>query len=504
MISPLVERFLEQVRQRPGQEAVVLGRRSLTYAGLAARMLVCSDHLRSRGVGVGDRVLLFVPPGPELYALLLATWRVGAVAVFVDAWTSRHRLGRVVALTSPRLFVGVPKAHLLRLLDAEVRRVPASLWWYGRGGSPDRRPPAEVSAESTALVTFTTGSTGAPKGADRSHRFLLAQHRTLLRTLATRPGSRDLATLPIFGLHDLAAGATCHLAPIDPARPDRFDVEAFNAQLRRSDTSAGSPAVYLSAARRMERPDPTIEARIHLGGAAVFPETIATLSKAYPNARWEAVYGSTEAEPIAVMDGQELAKWSGAFERGLPAGRPSPDISVRILSPCDGPLEASTERELDLLEVRPGEIGEIAVAGAHVLTRYWNDPEAELRHKIRTDERIWHRTGDAGRLDSDGRLYLHGRISERIQQGGRVHYPLDFERRLRSLEGVDAGCLVSRGETVVVAVQPLAGRDRAMLRARLEAMPWPFPVQIVLCAIPRDPRHRSKLDTALLRRRLGI
>src|SRR5690606_12400836 len=125
------------------------------------------------------RVLLFIPMSIDLYVALLGVMHAGATAVFVDAWADRRRLDAAVAAARPDLFVGPPKAHLLRLISPSVRRLSRT-WMAGGPAFPLRRderaaiPPATADGDSPALVTFTTGSTGAPKAAARTHRFLWA------------------------------------------------------------------------------------------------------------------------------------------------------------------------------------------------------------------------------------------------------------------------------------------------------------------------------------------
>src|SRR5262249_60888750 len=129
-----------------------------------------------RGVAAGDCVLLFVPMSIDLYVALLAVLHCGAVAVFVDAWAGRARLDAAIAAARPRAFIGIPKAHLLRLASPALGAVPIALL-YHRSWFPLERwmradraqAAAALESASPALVTFTTGSTGRPKAAARSH-----------------------------------------------------------------------------------------------------------------------------------------------------------------------------------------------------------------------------------------------------------------------------------------------------------------------------------------------
>src|SRR5438552_1303339 len=130
---------------------------------------------RGRGIGPGSRVLLFVPMSVDLYVALLACFHLGAAAVFLDAWSDRRRLDGAIAAARPDAFVSTPRAHLLRLVSPALRRVPLKLLlsdtarWGEIGGA--RLAPAAVDPEEPALITLTTGSTGVPRVAARSHGF---------------------------------------------------------------------------------------------------------------------------------------------------------------------------------------------------------------------------------------------------------------------------------------------------------------------------------------------
>jgi acyl-CoA synthetase (AMP-forming)/AMP-acid ligase II len=157
--------------------------------------------------------------------------------------------------------------------------------------------------------------------------------------------------------------------------------------------------------------------------------------------------------------------------------------------------------------VAAGEVGEIVVSGDHVLTAYLGDPEANRSHKIRDGSVTWHRTGDAGRLDPEGRLWLMGRVKRRVLRRGQTWWGLPAELRALRVEGVRHAAYLGRpdpelGQAAVLCVEIEKGRLGEGARERLLAAVAPHPVDELhaLQQIPRDPRHRSKTDTdALLR-----
>lgn len=501
MISPLIETLLAQAAKLGDTPAIIEERRSISFAALLLRTRRWAARLKTKGVGNGDTVLVFVTPGIELYALLLAIWWRGAIAVFADAWTTRHRLAQVIQRTQPALFVGVPRARALALLVPELRRVPAiSTWFLTR--LPDVKmasEPVSVDADQTALVTFTTGSTGEPKGADRSHRFLMTQHHTLLKALGEIPPGPELVTLPVFLLHALASGRTSLLAPIPHSQPGQHDPRRLLQFIHRHKPAsvAASPAVYQRLTDFMKRRGYQYAAPIHLhiGGALVMPENMAALRQAFPNARLTAVYGSTEAEPIALIDGDELAALnSDDCLNGVPVGKLFPGARVQIIPINAGIGPTCSEANWQALCQPLGVAGEICVTGPHVVRRYFRQPEATQGTKIQVADTTWHRTGDAGCLDTDGGLRIMGPVSHSFEANGERWYGFPLALQLESLPGAARAAVVVTDRGPVYCVEPESGADCTRLSAILYGLDLPSCDQLWFGPIPRDPRHNSKVD----------
>jgi hypothetical protein len=204
--SSNVTSVLRDVANRlPHRAALVLGREAVTFSELWERIDRTSVGLRRAGLAAGDRAIVMIPMSIDLYVAMLALLKIGAVAVFVDPWIGRRQIAAFAAFAAPRGFLGIAKSHLLRLLDPRLRRIPVTVTTGFRLGplpaaldlrALEREPGdgaiAEVEAEASALITFTSGSSGEPKGANRTHRYLLAQGAALAAELPLRPGDVDM------------------------------------------------------------------------------------------------------------------------------------------------------------------------------------------------------------------------------------------------------------------------------------------------------------------------
>ena len=498
-MNNVADLLFRQAAAEPRRTALVQGRRSLDYAQLAANVRKRAKFYRDRGLRDGDRVLVFVPMSIALYEILLALFRIGCTAVFLDSWADRARMDAALRAAGCRGFIGIPKSFLLLLRSRELRRVPVKLFAASTGAAEDDLPPG---TEENALVTFTTGSTGRPKAAKRTHAFLLEQHRVLSREMALPPGSVDLATLPVFALDNLACGRTTVIPPVDLRRPGDVDGAAILAEIeRRGVTTLTASPAFLEALASAMSPGraPTLR-HLFTGGAAIDPPFARRLLDAFPGREITAVYGSTEAEPIATLPVPALAECAD-ISRGLPAGRPVPEISLAIL-PLHAEIPPScSPEEWDALRVKDDSVGEICVAGTHVLKEYFRDPQAERENKIRVGGTVYHRTGDAGRLDASGMLHLCGRASTLFRDAsGSLVCPMLLESRLKQLPGIRAGTVLKTDASVAACLETaLPEADAARL---LRANAIPFDRLLRLPRLPRDPRHNSKLDYPALRRLL--
>jgi len=505
----------DQARRFAAQPAIVERGRSITFAGLDRAAASAAADLRRAGVRGGMRALVFSQMSIALYTTMIALFRLRATAVFVDPSAGRERLDRSVRRVRPDAFVAVPRAHWLRLTSPGIRAIPikAAIGGgvplaaaVGRRISDDRAAVEPCEPDTPAIITFTSGSTGEPKAAVRTHGFLLAQHRALVESIALAGGEVDLCTLPIFLLANLASGVTSVIPDADLRAPGRINAAPVLAQIRAHQPSrtVASPAFLSRIVDRATHDGSRLETfrRIYTGGAPVFPKTLDIIAAAAPDAAVVAVYGSTEAEPIAEIERRDIAPADRAAMsegRGLLTGRPAPSIDLRILADRWGTALGPWSRaDLDRESLGRDRVGEIVVAGDHVLSGYL-DGHGDDETKIKVEGRTWHRTGDAGYVDAAGRLWLMGRCAAKASDATGVLYPFAVECAASDVDGVERTAFVMhRGQRVLAA--ELSG-DTGRARQRLaERLAWARLHDIVVVPrVPVDRRHNAKVEYGALR-----
>ena len=408
-----------------------------TFAELDREVDRLCHALATTGLERGMRTVLMVPPSRSFYALSFALFRLGAVPVLVDPGMGVKSLRACLDRAAPTAFIGVPKAHLARVLLGWARPSVKIRVTVGKKG-PWRGPTLaairhrapmhvrydgpETRADETAAILFTSGSTGTPKGAVYHHAIFLEQVAQLARLYAIEPGEIDLPTFPLFGLFDVALGMTAVIPEMDFTRPGQADPEKLiTAMTRFSVTNLfASPALLKNLARFGEKNSRRLPhlRRVLSAGAPVPAEEIARLAALLDEGvEVHTPYGATESLPVSTIGSGEIIGETAKKTRaggGVCVGRPVEGVDVRVIAVHDEPIETLR----DDLSLPTGEIGEICVRGPIVSRSYFDHPEGTALAKVAdpTDspERLWHRMGDLGRFDEQGRLWFQGRKAHRV------------------------------------------------------------------------------------------
>ncbi|MEM9471503.1 MAG: AMP-binding protein [Pseudomonadota bacterium] len=471
-MTTILDKFAEAVARHGDRPAIVeADGREISFDELDLLARHYAAGFRQDGIERGDRILLAMPVGIDLFACLAAVWRLGATVVFPEPALGLKGLRHAADAVAPKAFLSSGWYRLLGWLVPELRALDLRLTPRASIDPPVADMLSE--REDVALISFTSGSTGQPKAIARSHSFMMAQARAISPLLETgNDDERDLVAFPVFVLVCLSLGITSVLPAWKLRRHDKASGDVVANQIARQKiTRLLVPPVICETLSASVVP---LGLRaIFTGGGPVFPDVLARLASLQPDLRLVAVYGSTEAEPIAHLEFSDIA--AGDLEAmqsgaGLLAGHRVEQIEVQIVD------------------------GEIQVAGDHVNETYL-DTGHNAENKVLREDRIWHRTGDAGRFDDQGRLWLLGRLGNRVANID----PFSIETAARFWPGLNRSALVAVGGIPVLAVEG----DRAHMDDwKRRAARLGIDELRLVDTIPMDRRHRSKVDMARLQAKL--
>ncbi len=517
----------EMARLQPDTPAIIFlqEKRSLTFQELDRESDRIADGLGRIGIDRGTRVALLIPPSPELFAITFALFKAGSVPVFIDPGIGARNMKGCLAEAEPEAFIGIPKAHAARRLlgwgRASIRStvvVGGGSFWGGvpldelrRFAIPSPFVAADTCRDDVAAILFTSGSTGAPKGAVYTHGTFAAQVETLREMYDFRPGEVDLPTFPLFALFAPALGMTALIPQMDFTRPGSVDPRKIlgPATEYSATTMFGSPALLNRVGRFGESHGsrfPHIK-RVISAGAPVPAAVLKRFAALLPDdAEIFTPYGATEALPVCSIGSREVLAETGAMAgkgHGVCVGRPVASISLAIIAISDAPIAAWS----DTLALLPLEVGEIAVRGPQVSRAYLNRPDATRLAKIPdSDGGVWHRMGDVGYRDNSGRIWFCGRKSHRVTTPGETLFTIPVEGVFNTHPAVFRTALVGVGipgsqqPVLCVELEKKAGKpEQEQIRTELLELGSHYPhtrnIRTILFhpAFPVDIRHNAKI-----------
>ncbi|MDR2725006.1 MAG: AMP-binding protein, partial [Candidatus Adiutrix sp.] len=487
--------------------------------------------LRDQGLPRGARLAVLTRPGVDFVTVIFGLFKAGLAPVLVDPGLGRARLLNCLAEGRPSGLVGVPLAHLASLTAPGLLKhlglrvtVGRRFGWGGASladilKAPERpgELPFPTRAEDLAAVLFTSGSTGPAKGVIYTHAMFAAQVEAIREGLDIRPGGRDLATFPLFGLFAPALGLTSIIPDFDPTRPAQADPRAVIEPILRHQVTSlfASPTLLTKAAAHAHERGLTLPSleRVISAGAPVPPRAVDSFQALLSGeAVLQTPYGATEGVPLSRIDAGEILSRTRALTeegQGLCVGRPLPGVSLAVIRITDEPL-AKFSPDLLLPE---GEIGEIIARGPMVSPGYFERPEDTARSVIPDPDgqKFWRRMGDVGWLDPEGRLWFCGRKAHRVVTGSGVLFSIPCEAVFNNHPLVRRSALVGVGPPgdqkpviIVELVSRLKGPAWPGLTAELAALARANPRTLAIetflphPAFPVDPRHNAKINREAL------
>lgn len=503
----IVSHFLEKADLYPTKIAIVDQNKEITFGELKKQVLETANYYLLKGIKKGSRVLLFVPMGIDLYRAVLALFYIGATAVFLDEWVSKKRLNLCCQVVQCDAFIGIFKARVLAVFSKELRKIPIKLS-SGFRSINHNYVLEKTSFDDTALITFTTGSSGIPKAAKRTHGFLNEQFKALIDKIQPQENEIDLTTLPIVLLINLGIGTTSIISNFKAKKQESLDAGALIQTLIRYKVNriiASPYFVKYLAHYLIKSPQVLSDLNIiYTGGAPVFQADAKLILNAFKNVKLDIVFGSTEAEPISSIDG-ELLLQEKLTSKGLNVGLPYHGTKVKIIQISDKDISCNSEHDLDEISLGNNQIGEIIVGGSHVLRSYFNNEQALLRNKIFINSTCWHRTGDSGFISDSGELFLTGPCFKLIYRENEIISPFVCENKLMNFEEIELATLIEINSQLILTIElkkQINKSQKENLDLKLKELDFPYSQLFYLESIPRDPRHHSKIDYNELKNKL--
>jgi long-chain acyl-CoA synthetase len=443
----------EAAARVPGQLALIdhATSRSLTWHQVGSAVDAYASTLLQAGLVPGDRVAIVQPTSPEFAVALFAVLRAGGIAVPIGTHSPAPELERILDDCGAAILVGAPAGSVPTVL------APPDLEAVADAGEPDLRPDGPRGGEDIAVLCYTSGTAGVPRGVMLSHRALLSnvEQCAALKPAPVTASDRVLLVVPLFHAYGLGPG----LLQVAAAGATAVLLESFSAEgalaactEHRITAFVGVPAMYqaFAAAPADVLTDAMSSLRLLTSGAAPLPPAVLAAMKEATGLSVYEGYGLTETGPVL----------TSTLVAGLPkpgsVGRPLPGVELTLVDSDGRPVGGAPDPdEPAWFDDSDSETGRVAVRGPNLFSGYWPDgahgPDADG----------WFRTGDVGYLDADGDLRLVDRANDLIIVNGFNVYPHEIERVVDELAGVAESAAVGvpderTGEYVrlVVVLEP--------------------------------------------------
>ena len=479
----LAENLARTAAATPDQVAIRLDDFELTYAGLDAASALAAGWLAEHGVGPGDRVGIMLPNIPQFPILYYGALRAGAAVVPMNPLFKEREVEYYLTDSGAKVLFAWEGIADQAQPGAEAAGAAFEVVDAGFSQQLATYSPApgvvERAPDDTAVLLYTSGTTGKPKGAELTHSNLGSNVATCVALFDGGPDDVIFGGLPLFhsfgqtcGLNSaVACGATLTMIP-------RFEPHKALEVLQRDKVTImqGVPTMYVALLQDPAHKDYDVSTlRLAVSGGASLPvEVLRGFEKEFGVILLEG-YGLSETSPVASFNHADRERKAGSI------GTPVRDVEMRLI-------------DADWNDTPDGEIGEIAIKGPNVMKGYWNRPDA-------TTEAIkdsWFRTGDLAKRDEDGYYFIVDRAKDMIIRGGYNVYPREVEEVLYEHPAVAEAAVVGvpdaeYGEEIGAAITLKAGASataeeiQEFVKERIAAYKYPRIVWFLDEGLPKGP-----------------
>ena len=419
----LADNLIVKKESMPHKICLIEKDTKLNYFDLFKKVVEFSEYLKQLDIKKGSKVLVLVPMSIDLYITLLSLWAIGAIPCFMDAGFIKNGMKNndfddieaIIGISKYLLYSKINK-NLKKLgKKINVKEIKKADEHFNFYDITNEYKFEELSDDFPAIYTYTSGTTGRPKIACRSHKFLADQADILSKTISYEENDLELSTIPIFTLSNINFGITTVIADANFSNLGKSDAKKLVNQIthRRINRLMASPGLIELINKYAIKHNIKLRSvkKIFTGGGAVVLDYIENLKTVFENASITTIYGSTEAEPIAILNIEDMT--AAEIEQtkkgmGILAGKIVGVDDCKIIKYDKEEIGEISKDEFNNLQTSTE--GEIVVCGKNVLPGYV-DGYGDKENKFKVGKTIYHRTGDLGVIHND-KLWLRGRIKE--------------------------------------------------------------------------------------------
>ncbi len=485
--------------------------------------------LVEEGITKGDKVLLFVRPSFDFPALTFALFKIGAIPILIDPGMGLKNLFKAIKDAAPDYLIAVNVVHILRqfkkdsfksikkYFTTEAKIFP-SLTTIKSLKEKEQMPfeTQKVEPSDLAAILFTSGGTGRPKGVEYTHEIFNTQTDTLQELFGLTSEDIDVPGFPLFSFFTMSMGMTSVIPDMNPSKPAKCDPKSLIKNINDNGATfvAGSPAIWERVGNYLAKNNETLKTvkYIVMFGAPVRNEVheklIAHLER--EDADTYTPYGATECLPVSCFNGKEIltnTQFETSQGAGTCIGLPCPGVEIRIIKDVDGVIaDIKDTKQLPI-----GTVGEIIVRTKTATARYHGDElnDKTREAKIYDGDTFWHRMGDLGRIDKEGKLWFYGRRAHQVKAHATTYYPISTEAIFNKHPLVRKSALIwiTRNNRIrpAISIEPKgAVFNKSKFKQELKVMANQYQHtkvidEIYLCSkFPVDIRHNIKIDRKAL------
>ncbi|WP_374075055.1 AMP-binding protein [Bdellovibrio bacteriovorus] len=465
-----VELFTQKAKEHPHRTAIWLSpTQQISFAELLRQGGKAQHTLRKMNLKAGDSLLLLETLTPELYAIICAALGLGVSVILVEPWMPVTDIEHVINLVKPKVFATRWWGYLWGLRVPAIRQIPH--WMHVKklfAANNDSFKAESVDPQIPGIITFTTGTTGKPKGVRRNQGYLIDQFHALDQSLElTKYDGPDMTLFANFALANLAAGRTSVI--VHPKWKKSQLEQIFALPKEQQPVSLTTGPAFLLELFKYKNILPELQS-IHVGGALTDTWIFKEAFNKWPQAHFLHLYGSSEAEPVAHADAKEAVNHSesrGYFQT-LFVGHPASQIQSQF------------------------EDTGLWVTGPHVCPEYVGNPEENQKNKRKDPSgHVWHSMGDRIVADDKGWWYS-GRSQQSLSD-------FELEQKVYSFLKSSKSFIYRSPEKGLC----LVGENIAAKENEIKKL---FPVIVAVHEAPiiRDRRHRARIDRLQSLKKAGL